>query len=312
MINLLIMFSAIAIDWWLGDPRSLPHIVNYIAWLAKRLEQWLWRRDKSALWTGMLFYLFVMIGGLLPCALVGWGLKGVWVPAFWLWGTLLIFQSIAYRDLVRHVIRVLVPLEQGDLVQARKALSWVVGRDTEHLDEREISRAAIETLAESLNDGVIAPLFWALLLGPLGAIAFRITNTLDSLVGHRDERYERFGKVSARMDDLLGFVPARIAGFMIWTIGVRRSWSDYLKDARKHNSLNAGYPESAMAKAIGVKLGGTNIYDGEIHEGAVFNQDCRATEPVDIRTALKLTKRVYLGFIVLLILFAVCTVRFQY
>ena len=311
MINLLLMLSAIAVDWCLGDPRSLPHIVNYIAWLAKRLERWLWRRDKNALWTGMLFYLLVMIGGLLPCALVGWGLKRVWIPASWLWGTLLIFQSIAYRDLVRHIIRVLVPLERGDLVQARKSLSWVVGRDTEHLDEREISRAAIETLAESLNDGVIAPLFWALLLGPMGAIAFRITNTLDSLVGHRDERYERFGKVSARMDDLLGFFPARITGFVIWTIGVRRSWSDYLKDAKKHNSLNAGYPESAMARAIGVQLGGSNIYDGEIHEGAVFNQNGRTAETEDIRTALTLSERVYLGFVFLLILFAVCFVMFR-
>jgi adenosylcobinamide-phosphate synthase len=305
MTDLFIMLAAIAIDWCLGDPRSMPHLVNYFAWLAKQFEQRLWRKGKSAFWYGALFYILVMTGGLLPWALIGWCFEQVWIPASWLWSVLLIFQSIAYRDLVRHVNSVLVPLEQGDLIRAREFLSWVVGRDTEHLDENEISRAAIETLAESLNDGVIAPLFWALLFGPLGAIAFRITNTLDSLVGHRDERYEWFGKVSARMDDLLGFFPARITGFLIWMIASRRGWSGYLKDAKTHSSLNAGYPESAMARAIGVKLGGTNCYAGEIHEGRVFNHQCRTPEFVDIRTALRFTKRVYLGVIILLIAFAV-------
>ena len=301
MTDLFIILAAIAVDWCLGDPRSMPHLVNYFAWLAKQYELQLWRKGRSAFWSGMFFYVLVVAGGLLPCALIGWGLKTLWAPAFWLWSVFLIFQSIAYRDLVRHVNRVLIPLEQGDLIRARESLSWVVGRDTQYLDEQEISRAAIETLAESLNDGVVAPLFWALLLGPLGALAFRITNTLDSLIGHRDERYEWFGKVSARMDDLLGFVPARITGFLIWIIASRKDWTGYLKDARKHSSLNAGYPESAMARAIGVKLGGTNTYVGEIYEGPTFNHQCRTAEIEDIRTALRLTKSVYIGFIVFLL-----------
>ena len=308
MTDLPIILAAIAIDWCLGDPRSMPHLVNYFAWLAKQLERRLWWQGKSAFWSGLLFYGLVMSGGLLPCALIGWGVKTLWAPVFWIWSVFLIFQSIAYRDLVRHVNRILAPLEQGDLDKARESLSWVVGRDTLYLDEQEISRAAIETLAESLNDGVIAPLFWAALLGPLGAIAFRITNTLDSLVGHRDERYEWFGKVSARMDDLLGFFPARITGFLIWIIASRRDCSGYLHDARKHNSLNAGYPESAMARAIGVQLGGTNTYAGEIHEGPVFNPLGRPAKIEDIRAAMRFAESVYLGFIVLL---ATCFIGFS-
>ena len=147
----------------------------------------------------------------------------------------------------------------SSLEEARRRVSYIVGRDTERMDESDVCRAAIESGSENLSDAVIAPLFWYVVAGPWGILIYRIANTLDTIVGHRNQRYERFGKFSARVDDVLNFVPARISELLV--LGFRRigEMPGLAPDARKHASLNAGWPEAAMARFLGVVIGGQYI-----------------------------------------------------
>ncbi len=165
---------------------------------------------------------------------------------------------------------VVAALETDDIVLARQRLARIVGRDTQHLDEQEISRAVIETVAESCSDGVIAPLFYMAIGGVPLAMAYKTINTLDSMIGHADERYYYFGKVAARLDDVANFLPARLTalGTTVTAAAIDRANSStaletWLQDGMKHKSPNAGQPESAMAGALQVRLGGENFYDGE-------------------------------------------------
>jgi len=177
--------------------------------------------------------------------------------------------GLAQRSLFVHVKNVLVALRAGDLVVARQRVSMIVGRDTRGLDASGVSAAALESLAESFNDGIVAPAFWFVLGGLPGLLAYKMLNTADSLIGHKEERWRAFGWAAARADDVANLVPARIAG----TLLVFAGWAGLLvmlKDASKHASPNAGWPEAAMAGALGVRLGGPTAYDGVVHERPVF------------------------------------------
>ncbi len=305
--DFLMILGAIFFDLLIGDPARLPHFVNYVGTLAKKLEHWLWKPGKTGLWTGAGFFFLVAVFSLGPILLIEKLMDYIWSPFGWIIGLCCIFQSIAYRDLICHLKRIVEPFEADDLIKTRHQLSFVVGRDTKNLSPAEISRATIETLAESLNDGVIAPLFWALVLGPIGALLFRITNTLDSMVGHQNRHYQYFGKTAARIDDILGFIPARITAILIWIISSRRNLKSMLKEAAKHASWNAGYPESAMAYGLNLRLGGSNQYEGEIHYGPIFNPKGKTPELPDIRRAIKLSHIFYIAFISLLIIYKIAT-----
>jgi len=177
--------------------------------------------------------------------------------------------GLAQRSLFVHVKNVLDALRSGDLVAARQRVSMIVGRDTQRLDANGVSAAALESLAESFNDGIVAPAFWFLLGGLPGLFSYKALNTADSLIGHKEERWRAFGWAAARADDVANLVPARIAGTLLVIAG----WAGLLvmfKDASKHASPNAGWPEAAMAGALGVRLGGPTAYDGVVHERPVF------------------------------------------
>jgi adenosylcobinamide-phosphate synthase len=177
--------------------------------------------------------------------------------------------GLAQRSLFVHVKNVLDALRSGDLAAARQRVSMIVGRDTQRLDASGVSAAALESLAESFNDGIVAPAFWFVLGGIPGLFAYKVLNTADSLIGHKEERWRAFGWAAARADDVANLVPARIAGALL----VFGGWAGLLvmfKDASKHASPNAGWPEAAMAGALGVRLGGPTAYDGVVHERPVF------------------------------------------
>lgn len=183
-----------------------------------------------------------------------------------------IYTTIAAKDLAAHSMAAFRPLVAGDLVAARREVGMIVGRDTHDLDEAGISRAAVESVAESTVDGVTAPLFFAMLAGPVGAMVYRAVNTLDSMFGHKDENYVHFGWASARVDDVANFIPARLTAPLMCLaaalLGQRPggAWAVLWRDARKHASPNSGLTEAAMAGAMGVQLGGVNYYDGEAME----------------------------------------------
>lgn len=271
----------------LGDPQTWPHIARATGTLSALLEGFFVRWMGRTVFSGAVFWFGVcgtVVGAYAAVRVVlSW-----WIPAAaWMLDVAVVYQTIAARDLDRHARAVLYPLLSGDLKGARTRLSYIVGRDTAHLDAPEISRAAVEAVAESTTDGVLAPLFWAVVGGPAAALLYRVSNTLDSIVGHRDERYELFGKWSARADDLLNYVPARVCAiFSLLTRGLRRI-GPVVREARLHASPNAGWSESAAAHALDLRLGGVNSYQGAPHPGPVFNAGGRSPAPRDVLRVLR-------------------------
>jgi adenosylcobinamide-phosphate synthase len=204
---------------------------------------------------------------------------------------ILAWPFVAFRSLYDHVAAVRDPLRAGNVEAARKAVSMIVGRDPPALDEAGIARAAIESLAENASDGIVAPMFWGVLFGLPGIIGYKAVNTLDSMIGHRTERHEAFGWAAARIDDAANFVPARLTGllFMLFA-GSQRSqaMSCMVSDARNHRSINAGWPEAAMAGALAVRLCGPRSYDGELASEPWLNGSASDPAAADITRGLEL------------------------
>jgi len=202
---------------------------------------------------------------------------------------------MAQRSLHRHVADVAEALERGGLGEGRKAVSMIVGRDPERLDEAGVGRAAIESLAENFSDGVVAPLFWLAVAGLPGGIAYKAVNTADSMIGHKSDRHLAFGWAAARFDDLVNLPASRLAAlWLIMAAGFvaggspQRAWAAVRRDARFHRSPNAGWPEAAMAGALGLKLNGPRIYDGEVVEDPYMGDGRAEVTVADIRNALRL------------------------
>lgn len=244
-----------ALDLALGDPPWFPHPVRGIGWLITRLEPLCRRMPLRA-------------GGLLMWLLVVGSTAGlVWLTQPWL-AILWIWTFLAVRDLDVQAMRVIVALRDQDLPAARERLSRIVGRDTAALDEPEILRATVETVAESLSDGIVGPLFYLALGGPAAMAAFKAASTLDSMCGYRNHRYRDFGWASARLDDVANFVPARLSVLLVALAALvmgydaRGAVRCALRDGRSQPSPNSGYPEAAVAGALGVRLGGLNYYQG--------------------------------------------------
>ncbi len=274
----------VALDFVLGDPRRMPHIVRLVGLLAVKGETALLPILGRTVFAGLILWLGITLICLSGYALVAWGTESIghWLKLL-IDGTLL-FQCIAYRDLVKHVVAVKVGLDRS-LSQGRQRVSWIVGRDTEQMEEDDVCRAAIESGAENLNDAVIAPLFWFALFGPVGALIFRVSNTMDAMVGHRTERFEKLGKVSARLDDALNFVPARLCCILLLKLNEARRWRRLKEDAQLHPSFNAGWPEAAMARRLGVVIGGRMFEKGKLVQTAEMNKGARQPRRQDILRA---------------------------
>lgn len=260
--------GALALDLVLGDPRCLPHPVVFIGRLIDRLEALLSALQRHRRFAGVLLVILTLA----VCGAAAWGglrlaaavhpLLGS-LAALWLAFTTLALRSlhVESREVVRH-------LEAGRLEEARRALSLIVGRDTAALDEEGILKACIETVAENTSDGIVAPLCYLFLGGPVLAVLYKAANTLDSMVGYRNERYRELGWAAARLDDLLNLVPARLTGALMvlaafpLRLNPWAALSILRRDARKPASPNAGFPEAAVAGALGVQLGGAACYFG--------------------------------------------------
>jgi len=221
---------------------------------------------------------------------------------------------IAQRSLYMHVANVGDALDRGNLEKAREEVAHIVGRDTADLDEAGVARAAIESLAENFSDGVVSPVFWIGLVGLTGGALYKAVNTADSMIGHRSARYENFGKPAAQLDDLVNLPGARLSGLLIvaataLTGGASAgdAWRTMTSDASKHASPNAGYPEAAMAGALGLALGGPRSYEGEETEGAWLGAGRREAKAADVQAALDLYGRADGLLIALVFVLAVLT-----
>ena len=225
-------------------------------------------------------------------ALAGWAVQRACAHLSWGWiaVAVLAWPALAQRSLFDHVRAVADALDAGDRAGARRAVGMIVGRDTAMLDDAAIARAAIESLAESLCDGIVAPLSWLLLLGLPGVWAYKAINTADSLIGHREERWRAFGWAAARVDDLANLLPARLSGAMICLVAPG-GWGTMRRDARRHASPNAGWPEAAMAGALGLRLAGPVAYDGVPHDKPWIGGGRADAGAADIRRALRIARR---------------------
>lgn len=260
--------AALALDRLIGWPRRLyawvGHPVGGFARIITACET-RWNRpvlpDKARRLAGIATLLILLLAGGGTGWLIERAISDHAGSCAWLLLALAAFPALAQRSLFDHVLPVARALEGGDLPAARQAVAMIVGRDTDRLDETGVSRAAIESLAESFCDGVVAPLFWLVLLGLPGIWAYKAINTADSLIGHPEPPLRAFGWASARCDDLANLLPARLAAVLLCLVA-GRGWRVLWRDCRKHASPNAGWPEAAMAGALRVRLGGPVDYDG--------------------------------------------------
>jgi adenosylcobinamide-phosphate synthase len=295
LVLLALVAMAILLDLVIGDPRCLPHPVvgmgQVISFLERRLNHGSQqaRRFKGFLLTGCVVALAYTVAWIVLATLA-------WLHP-WLGRTgelLLLASALAIKGLREAAIAVATPLVQGDLGSARRAVAMIVGRDTEALDEAGITRATVETVAENTVDGITAPLFWALLGGAPLALAYKAVNTLDSMVGYRNERYADFGYASAKLDDLANWLPARLTALGMWLAAftmpgarTRGALAATCRYAPGHPSPNAGWPEAMMAHLLGVQLGGINRYGGSISERALMGEPCEPLRVVHIDRAVR-------------------------
>jgi adenosylcobinamide-phosphate synthase len=267
-----IALTALALDAAFGWPRALYRRVGHPVGLFARIIEGCearWNRPghsfgvRRALGVLTLLVLLILVAG------VGWALQQLLLASLgaygWIAVAILAWPALAQRSLFDHVRTVGERLDARDLADAQTAVGMIVGRDTTALDEAGVARAAIESLAESFCDGVAAPLFWLLLLGLPGVWAYKAVNTADSLIGHREARWHAFGWAAARTDDLANWIPARLSGLLLCLAG-GDGWRVLWRDARKHASPNAGWPEAAMAGTLGLRLAGPITYDGVMHD----------------------------------------------
>ncbi|MDI5936040.1 adenosylcobinamide-phosphate synthase CbiB [Halomonas kalidii] len=307
---LALVVAAIAVDLLVGDPSRLPHPVVGMGRVIARLER-AWNHGSAVARRarGILLTAVVVLG----VYALAWGLLALlgrldpWLAMaaeLWLLATTLAIKGL--RDAARAVAS---PLGRGDLPGARRALAMIVGRDTAALDEGEISRGAVETVAENTVDGITAPLFWALLGGAPLALAYKAVNTLDSMVGYRNARHADFGWASARLDDLANWLPARLTALALWlgARGLPGHWrhrgalAATRREAPRHPSPNAGWPEAMVARLLGVQLGGVNHYGGEPSRRALLGEPLEALGAAHIGRAVRLMHGGWSAFLLLML-----------
>ncbi len=287
IIALLPLLMGVLADALLGDPAWLPHIVVKFGWLISTAERWFnegaHRRLKGALTAIFLIgCTYILFWWFIPFC---YGLNrwlGVFVSAIF------IFYFLAGKTLIKEVRMVFKAVDES-VEKGRKQLSRIVGRDTANLDAQEIRTAALETLAENLSDGVIAPLFWYMLLGVPGMAAYKMINTLDSMIGYKTERYRDFGCWAAHIDDIANWIPARLTSLLMVLSAGRPGLLRFVhKYGRQHASPNSGYPESALAGILDCRFGGTHTYFGQEFYKPYIGENPRELTTKDARQAIRI------------------------
>nr|WP_259547766.1 adenosylcobinamide-phosphate synthase CbiB [Heyndrickxia oleronia] len=299
--HLCALTIAIIIDWFIGDPPKWPHPVKWmgslISFFTKHLNKGNHRKGRGV----FMLSLIVLLTGLITLTITI--LLYQWHPLAGVIGeALMIATTIAQKELKDAGLEVYEPLMNKDLPLARTKLSYIVGRDTEQLDESEIVRGTVETIAENTSDGITAPLFWALIGGAPLAMIYRAINTCDSMVGYRNQKYEQFGWASARLDDWVNWIPSRLTGCIILLfckpvyLNLKPAWKLFLTDAKKHPSPNSGWCEAAVAVILGIQLGGVNYYKGIVSDRARMGQPFEALKAVHIKKTIVIMSSAVLLF----------------
>lgn len=304
----LIIFSLLIgfiLDCLLGDPLWLPHPIrlfgNSISFFTEKLNRGKNRRLKGV----------AMALGLIAFTYISLEISFLWLQKYeWVYLTAAgigVFYGLANRSLIHESYQVMRALKTDGLEAGRKQLSYIVGRDTRNLNEQQIRTAVLETLAENLSDGVIAPLFYYALGGVPAMLAYKMANTLDSMIGYKSEKYREFGWFAARFDDLINFVPARMTALLMVVLSLSPHGLAYIfKFGHKHSSPNAGYPEAALAGILNCRFGGPNVYHGQLVEKPFIGKNPRMLTDTDFRKTCFLnffTCLVFVGLICATVIF---------
>lgn len=306
----LAMMIGFLADLVIGDPRWLYHPVRLIgkeiSFLEKQLRARFPKTPKGELQAGICMAVFICISWtLIPLALIWLGYRihlvlGILLESF------LCYQMLATRSLKEESMKVYRELKKGDLQGARNAVSMIVGRDTENLTEEGVAKAAVETVAENTSDGIIAPLFYMAIGGPTLMFLYKSINTMDSMVGYKNEKYLYFGRAGAKLDDVANYIPARISALLMivgaWLGGWngRNAWKIYVRDRYHHASPNSAQTEAVMAGALEIQLAGNAWYFGKLYEKPTIGDPIRKIEYEDIRRADRL---LYISAFLAVILF---------
>ena len=297
-LTLAALLTGYVLDLIFGDPRQIYHpiriIGNLIAVLEKGIRKVFPKTSRGELAGGtVLVVLVVLICTAVPAALLG---LAAWIHpvVYWLLASFWCWQILATKSLKTESMKVYAPLKEGDLPAARRAVAMIVGRDTERLTEEGVAKAAVETVAENTSDGIVAPLIFLALGGPALGFFYKAVNTMDSMVGYKNERYLYFGRTAARLDDMLNFLPSRISAWLMILAAAflgmdgKNAKRIYLRDRRNHASPNSAQTEAVMAGALRVQLAGDAWYFGELYKKPTIGDPFRAVEPEDIVRANRL------------------------
>jgi adenosylcobinamide-phosphate synthase len=290
MINPIALLIGWILDFVFGDPERLPHPIVWfgkmIAFGEKRLNSGGHRKLKGGL---MAVALIALVFGI--SWLVRWWLMGLnsWIVL--VFDAIIVFYCLAGTTLIKEVRDVFLALDRS-LEEGRAQVARIVGRDTSELSAQEVRTAALETLAENLSDGVIAPLFWLMLLGTPGMLAYKMVNTLDSMIGYHTERYLDFGCWAAHIDDIANYIPARLTALLmiIFTSSPFHHFTFIRKYGRNHASPNSGYPEAALASILDCQFGGPHKYFGEVFDKPFIGENDRELSTADMKTAVRVNR----------------------
>jgi len=294
---MLQIWIANILDLIIGDPYNMPHPVRIIGSYINLFEKAIRKVCKGSNALRIAGVILTISTVSISYGAVYFILKFSQSISQWLYfilSTVPMYYCIAGKCLHKEAYKIMKALIQGDMPEARKLLSYIVGRDTDKLDEREIARGVIETVSENTSDGIIAPLFYMFIGGAPLAMAYKAINTLDSMVGYKNDQYKDFGWASAKLDDIANYIPARItalcmvAGAFMLGMDYKNSFRIVLRDGRKHLSPNSGYPEAAAAGALGIMLGGANYYFGKLVVKPTIGDKIKSIEAKDIKQMVKL------------------------
>ena len=309
-MNLLSIYTGYALDLIIGDPYSFPHPVRYIGKLISIVEKQIRKitsSDKGLKIAGF-FLWFIVVGATVGITTLVLQLFKFNKLAYFIVNTILIYTTLATKCLKDESVKIYKVLKTGDLEKSRIQLSYIVGRDTKNLNEKEIVRATVETVAENTVDGIIAPLFYGFIGGAPLAMAYKAVNTLDSTVGYKNDKYYYLGFASAKIDDIANYIPARL-GVILLPLGslfTGFNFKDALKigirDRKNHKSPNCAFSEGAVAGALGIQLGGTNVYFGkEVYKPTIGDK----TREIEIEDIVRTNKIMYSSSIISIIIFTV-------
>ncbi|MBR1474563.1 MAG: cobalamin biosynthesis protein CobD [Muribaculaceae bacterium] len=298
LLSILPLTVGWALDIVVGDPARLPHPVVWfgkiIGWGEHRLNHGAHRMAKGALMAvGLILMVFAI------WTLVRWLIPNPWVKCAL--DAVVVFYCLAGSTLIREVREVFLALDRS-LEQGRRQVARIVGRDTSQLTAQEVRTAALETLAENLSDGVIAPLFWFALLGTPGMLAYKMINTLDSMIGYRTERYRQFGCWAARIDDVANYIPARLTALLMVLVSGRPALLRFVwRNGRRHASPNSGYPEAALAGILDCRFGGPHYYFGELFDKPYIGENDRPLSTADMGTAVRINRAAEILMVIIVI-----------